>query len=48
MKELLLIFVPLAAAGVAALWPDNRTRPWFLPAAALVHTLLAFGLMLHA
>lgn len=47
MKELLLIFVPLAAAGLAALWPDHRTRPWFLPAAGLVHALLAFGLMLH-
>ena len=47
MKELLLIFVPLVAAGVAALWPDNRTRPWFLPAAGLVHAFLAFGLLLH-
>ena len=47
MKELFLILVPLGAAGVAALWPDNRTRPWFLPAAGLAHTLLAFGLMLR-
>ncbi len=47
MKELLLIFVPLVAAGAAALWPDNRTRPWFLPAAGLAHALLAFGLMLR-
>ncbi len=47
MKELLLIFVPLLAAGLAALWPYNRTRPWFLPAAALAHALLAFGLLLQ-
>ena len=47
MKELLLIFVPLAAAAGAALWPDNRTRPWFLPATGLAHACLAFGLMLH-
>jgi hydrogenase-4 component F len=47
MKELLLILVPLVAAGLAALWPHDRTRPWFLPVAGLAHTLLAFGLMLH-
>ena len=47
MKELLLILVPLVAAALAAIWPNNRTRPWFLPVAGLAHTLLAFGLMLH-
>ena len=47
MKELCLILVPLGAAGGAVLWPNNRTRPWFLPAAGLAHTLLAFGLMLR-
>ena len=31
MKSLLLIIVPLAAAVVAALLADNRTRPWLLP-----------------
>jgi hydrogenase-4 component F len=45
MNELLLIIVPLMAAGLAALWPHDRTRPWFLPIAGLVHTLLAFGLL---
>jgi hydrogenase-4 component F len=45
MKELLLIFVPLGAAGAAALWPHDRTRPWFLPAAGLAHALLALGLL---
>jgi formate hydrogenlyase subunit 3/multisubunit Na+/H+ antiporter MnhD subunit len=47
MTELLLILVPLAAAAAAALWPDDRTRPWFLPAAGLAHTFLAFWLLLH-
>jgi len=45
MKELLLILVPLGAAAGAALWPHNRSRPWFLPAAGLLHALLAFGLL---
>ena len=47
MNELLLILVPLVAAGLAALWPTDRTRPWFLPAAGLAHVLLAFGLLLR-
>jgi hydrogenase-4 component F len=47
MNELLLIVGPLLAAGLAALWPCDRTRPWFLPAAGLAHALLAFGLLLH-
>ena len=45
MKELLLIFIPLAAAAGAALWPDNRSRPWFLPAGGLAHAVVAFGLL---
>ncbi len=45
MKELLLILVPLVAAAAAAVWPHDRSRPWFLPAAGLIHTLLAFGLV---
>lgn len=40
MKELALILIPLAGAGLAALWPGNRTRPFFLPAVGLVHTIL--------
>ncbi len=47
MKELLLIVVPLVAAAGAALWPHDRTRPWFLPAAGLAHSLLAFWLLFH-
>lgn len=45
MRELLLIFVPLAGAIAAALWPSNRTRPWLLPAVAAVHTALAGWLL---
>ena len=47
MRELFLILVPLGAALAAALWPHDRTRPWFLPAAGVVHAGLTFGLLLH-
>lgn len=46
MKDLLLIIVPLAGAGVAALWPDNRTRPWLLPIIGIIHVGLSFWLLL--
>jgi hydrogenase-4 component F len=45
MKELLLIFVPLAGAALATVWPNERTRPWLLPAVGLVHTVLAFWML---
>ncbi len=45
MKELGLIVVPLAGAGLAAVWPGDRTRPWLLPVVGLVHVVLAFWLM---
>ena len=44
MKSLLLILVPLVAAALAAAWPCNRTRPFFLPAAGLLHTALVLWL----
>lgn len=44
MISLLLILVPLGAALVAAAWPVKRVRPWFLPAAGLMHALLAVWL----
>ena len=47
MNELLLIIVPLVAAAMSALWPNDRTRPWFLPVAGVAHVLLAFGLLLR-
>jgi hydrogenase-4 component F len=46
MKDLLLIFVPLAGAALAAIWPNERTRPWLLPAVGLVHVVLTFWLLL--
>ena len=46
MRELLLIFMPLAGAGLAAVWPSERTRPWFLPIVGLAHLALTFWLML--
>lgn len=45
MKDLLLILVPLAGAALAALWPDDRTRPWLLPAIGVVHTALSFWML---
>ena len=45
MKSQLLIVVPLVAAALAAAWPCNRTRPFFLPAAGLLHSVLAFWLL---
>ncbi|MEI6033023.1 MAG: proton-conducting transporter membrane subunit [Verrucomicrobiae bacterium] len=40
-----LIMIPLAGAILAAFWPDNRTRPWFLPAVGLLHAALCFRLL---
>ena len=45
MTPYLLILTPLLGAGVAAVWPDDRTRPWLLPAFALPHTLLVMGML---
>jgi hydrogenase-4 component F len=47
MKELLLIFLPLAGAALAAVWPSDRTRPWLLPAVGLLHTALAFWMLVN-
>jgi len=47
MNPLLLIIVPLAGAGVAALWPNGRTRPWLLPIVAAIHLALTFWLFLN-
>jgi hydrogenase-4 component F len=47
MKELLLIILPLLAAGIAAIWRQERTRPWLLPVTGLAHAFLAFWLMLR-
>jgi hydrogenase-4 component F len=45
MKPLLLIIVPLLGAGLAALWPDNRTRPRLLPVVGFIHAVLCFWLL---
>jgi hydrogenase-4 component F len=47
MNSLLLIIVPLVGAALAALWPNNRTRPRFLPLITLVHVVLTFWLFLN-
>jgi len=46
MKSLLLILIPAVAAAIAALWPNNRTRPWLLPVAGAIHTLLSSWMFL--
>lgn len=47
MKESLLILVPLVAAAAAALWPGDRTRLWLLPVVGVLHTALAFWLLVQ-
>jgi hydrogenase-4 component F len=47
MNDLLLIFVPLLGAALALAWPGERTRPWLLPAIGLVHTVLAFWMLVN-
>ena len=40
-----LILLPLAGAALAAVWPNERTRPWLLPAVGGVHAALTFWLL---
>ncbi len=47
MNPLLLIIVPLVGAALAALWPGNRTRPWFLPVVSLLHVGMTFWLFIN-
>lgn len=47
MNELFLILVPLILAAAAALWPENRSRAWFLPVAGVIHAVLAISLLLN-
>jgi hydrogenase-4 component F len=46
MKELALIFVPLAGSVAAWAWPSERTRPWLLPVVGVVHAGLALEMFL--
>lgn len=45
MKELFLVLIPLSAAGVAAAWHDNRTRPLLLPVTGVAHAALCLALL---
>ncbi len=47
MSSLLLFIAPFVAAAIAVFWPCNRTRPWLLPAAGAVHTVLSFWMFFH-
>ena len=42
-----LILLPLALAGLAALVPSNRYRPWLLPVAGTAHLVLTVLAVLH-
>ena len=46
MKAFLLILVPLAGAAAAAAWPNERTRPWFLPATGGLHAALTLWFLI--
>lgn len=43
----ILILFPLVLAGIAALIPSNRWRPWLLPAAGVVHAALTIFVLLR-
>ena len=47
MNAFLLILIPLVGAALAIVWPNERTRPWLLPAVGLVHTVLAFWMLVN-
>ncbi|MGD9856175.1 MAG: proton-conducting transporter membrane subunit [Planctomycetaceae bacterium] len=42
---LLLVLLPLAAAGLAFAMPSNRQRPWVLPVAGFAHLVVAAGVL---
>ena len=46
MKAFLLILVPLVGAAAAAAWPNERTRPWFLPATGGLHAALTLWFLI--
>lgn len=47
MNSYLLVLIPLAGAALAAIWPNERTRPLLLPAFAAPHAALAFWMLAH-
>ena len=45
MTAIAPVLIPLLVAGVAFLWPTERTRPVLLPVAGVAHTALTFWLL---
>lgn len=45
MTAILLILIPVVGAILAAFWPDDRTRPWFLPVVGALHAGLCFWML---
>jgi hydrogenase-4 component F len=45
MNSYLLVLLPLVGAALAAVWRDNATRPWLLPAIGLAHAFLSFWML---
>jgi hydrogenase-4 component F len=45
MNSYLLILIPLVGAALAAIWPNDRTRPLLLPAFAAPHAALSFWML---
>jgi hydrogenase-4 component F len=45
MVALAMILLPLLMAGLAALFPSNRFRPWFLPLAAVGHLAMLLSVL---
>jgi len=45
--SLLLVVVPLVAASLALLWPEERSRPLILLVATVTHTIMAGWLLFH-
>jgi len=47
MRTALLSLIPLLVAGLALIWPRDRSRVWLLPATGAAHSGLAFWLALQ-
>ncbi|HEX5219533.1 MAG TPA: proton-conducting transporter membrane subunit [Verrucomicrobiae bacterium] len=47
MISLGLITIPLLLAGIALVWPKDRTRPWLMPVAGVVHVIFALWLLVN-
>jgi hydrogenase-4 component F len=47
MIEISLIAVPLLFAALAFIWPQERTRPWLLPAAGGAHAAASLWLLVR-